>query len=493
MDGKTLADHAVDYGSSIGADYVEARFIDSVSENYFSRNGKFLGIQEKPSRGMGIRVLVDGGIGFGSVDRLKKDEVEDRLESIVKMAELSERERPIELSNEKTVEDSWEVPVKTPFEDISEEQKREFVKGLDKDIKDCGTGKLPFRSKIKNRILFFHTNTSEKYIANSDGSRIESDESFISLYILLNAKSKDDREQRMLGLGGTSGWEWIEEENVRETVIRESEKLVETVKKAENVGFNEPVDVIVGPEVSGIMAHENVGHPSEGDRIMGREMAQAGGSFYRELLGLDKGASVKESVKEQDVEIGSECVSVIDDPTIEGSPGFYIYDDEAVEARSRYLIKNGQLNELLLNREFAAEFDTRSNGASRSAGYSREPIPRMSNTFFEPGEYSKEELVEDVDEGVLIESFTEWNIDDRRYHSKYVGLEAYLIKQGEVTEKMVRRPSLEMTTPSLLQSIDGVSDNYDYRMNFCGKSDPMQPISVSTGGPYLRIRDVNVG
>jgi len=493
MDGKTVADHAIDYGRSNGADYVEARFIDSVNENYFSRNGKFLGIQKKPSRGIGIRVLVDGGIGFGSVDSLKKDEIEDRIDSIVRMAKLSGRENPIELSEEEVVKDSWKVSVKRRFEDVTEEEKRAFVKKLDEEIKKSGAGKLPFRSKIKNRILFLHMNSSKKYVTTSEGSRVESDESFISLYSILNAESKDDKEQRMLGLGGSSGWEWIEEEDVEETVVRESEKLVETVQKAEKIDFSEPVDVIVGPEVSGIMAHENVGHPSEGDRIMGREMAQAGGSFYRELLGLDKQDEQKNKMDQQEVEIASDCVSVIDDPTIRGSPGFYLYDDECVEARPRYLIKAGQLNELLLNREFAAEFDTSSNGASRSAGYSREPIPRMSNTFFEPGEYSKEALIRDVEKGVLIESFTEWNIDDRRYHSKYVGLEAYLIKDGEVTEKMVKRPALEMTTPSLLQSIDGVSEDYEYRMNFCGKSDPMQPVSVSTGGPYLRMREVRVG
>ncbi|MBS3781361.1 MAG: TldD/PmbA family protein [Candidatus Thermoplasmatota archaeon] len=492
MNGRTLADHAVDYGKYIGADYVEARFIGSVNENYFCRNGKFLSIQKKPTRGMGIRVLKDGEMGFGSVDRLKEDEVESRIESIVKMCELTETEGSIDFSEEKIVEDSWEVPVKIPFEDISKDEKREFIKSLDKDIKKCGIGKFPFRSKLKNRILFFHTNSLEKYIVTSDGSRVNSEESFISLYSILNAKSGDDKEQRMIGLGSCSGWEWIEEGNLREKIIEQSKKLVNTVEESQNIKIDEEFDVIVGPEVSGIMAHENVGHPSEADRILGREEAQAGGSFYKRLLGIDDEKG-KIRIDEQNYKIGSETISVVDDPTIEGSPGFYLYDDECVKAKKRYLIKNGELNELLLNREFAERFNTNSNAAARSAGYSREPIPRMSNTFFEPGNYSKEGLVEDVDKGVLIESFTEWNIDDRRFHSKYVGLESYLIEDGEVTNKMVKRPSLEMTTPALLKSIDAVSKDYEERMNFCGKSDPMQPVKVSTGGPYLRMRNIRVG
>ncbi len=489
MDGRTLAEHAVEYGRSLGAEHVEARFIDSVNENYFARNGEFLSIQEKPSRGIGLRILIDGCLGFGSVSSFSKEEIEDRMESIAKMAQLSEREVPIRFSEEKAVEDSWKVPVKIPFDDISKEEKRGFVKSLDKDMKKSGSKGFSLRSKIKNRILFFHMNSSEKYIVNSEGSTVDSDGSFISIFCVMNAKAKDEKEQRMLGFGGTSGWEWLEEENIRDLIVRESEKLVQSALEARSMKFRDTIDVIVGPEVSGIMAHENVGHPSESDRIMGREEAQAGGSFYKELLGPEN----SDEIEKGSVEIGSETVSVIDDPTIRGSPGFYLYDDECVEARPRYLIKEGRLNELLLNREFASVFGTSSNGAARSAGYSREPIPRMSNTFFEPKDQSKEELIEDVDKGVLIESFTEWNIDDRRFHSKYVGLEAYLIEKGKVTDKMVKRPALELTTPSLLESIDGVSDDYEYRMNFCGKSDPMQPVSVSTGGPYLRMRDVRVG
>ncbi len=486
MNGKDLADHAVEYGRSIGADYVEARFIDSVNENYFTRNGKFLGVQKEPNRGIGVRVLSEGGMGFGSVDRLEKKEVEERIDSITKMAELSDRTEKIGISDEKTVQDKWSVPVKTPFEDISREEKQRYVKELDKEIKETGKGTFSLKSKIKNRILFFHMHDRTKYITTSDGSEVESDESYISLLGVLNAKVKNEKEQRMIGKGSSSGWEWLKEADIQDFFIDQSKRLIRSARDAESMKLDEPIDVVVGPEVSGIMAHENVGHPSESDRIMGREAAQAGESFYEDLL-EGKGKI------DDNIQIGSEAVSVIDDPTIEASPGYYEYDDECVKARPRYLIKNGNLNDLLLNREYGSIFDRKSNGAARATSYSREPIPRMSNTFFEPGDHTKEELVEDVDKGIMMKSFTEWNIDDRRFHSKYVGLEAYLIDDGEVTDNMVKRPTLELTTPKLLKSIDAVSDDYESRMNFCGKSDPMQPVPVSTGGPYLRMRDIRLG
>ncbi len=477
MDGKSLSDHAVEYGGKKGAQYSEARFVSSVDENYIARNGKFLSIQEKPTQGIGIRILVDGCMSFGSTDRLERKAVENLIDSLIRSAKQTRREEPIRLSEEKTIQKSWKSPVKVPFSDVSDEEKQDFIKKLDKALKQ-GTGKV-----IKNRVVFLNTKKEDKYVANSDGSRINSNRSYISILTVMNADVNGKREQRLLGLGSTSGWEWIKKKSIKKRIVKEAKKLAKTVRNAENVQFKEPIDVVVSGDVSGIMAHENVGHPSEADRIMGREGAQAGESFYKDLMEESEIGKIK---------MGNENVSIIDDPTMRGSPGHYLYDDECVKARKRYLVKNGYLNELLLNREYAHKFDTTSNAASRSNSYSREPIVRMSNTFFEPGQHTKEELIEDVEKGILMNSFTEWNIDDRRFHSKYVGLEAYLIKDGKVTDKMIKRPVLELTTESILQSIDAVSKDYVSRMATCGKSDPMQPVPVSVGGPHLRMRDIEV-
>ncbi len=477
MDGKSLSDHAVEYGGKKGAQYSEARFVSSVDENYIARNGEFLSIQEKPTKGIGIRVLVDGSISFGSTDRLDRKSVENLIDSLIRSAKLTKREEPIGLSDEKSVQTRWKCPVKIPFKDVSDEKKRDFIKDLDQGIKKR-TGGL-----IKNRIIFLNTKKENKYIVNSDGSQINSKLSFISIMTMLNAHVNGKREQRLLVLGSTSGWEWLRKKSIKKRIVKEAIKLVKAVKGARELEFNEPIDVVVSGDVSGIMAHENVGHPSEADRIMGREGAQAGESFYRDLI--EEGEMGK-------IKMGNENVSIIDDPTMRGSPGYYLYDDECVKGRKRYLVKDGYLNELLLNREYAHAFGTSSNAASRSNSYSREPIVRMSNTFFEPGEYNKKELIDDVEKGILMNSFTEWNIDDRRFHSKYVGLETYLIKDGEVTDTMIKRPVLELTTRGILESIDAVSKDYVSRTAPCGKSDPMQPVPVSVGGPHLRMRDVEV-
>ncbi len=287
----------------------------------------------------------------------------------------------------------------------------------------------------------------------------------------------------MLNLGGTSGWEWIEEENVVEKILDDNKGLVKAARNAIETKLNE-IDVVISGEVAGIMAHENVGHPSEADRILGREGAQAGESFYLDLI--QKGNL-------GDIKMGSDEVTIIDDPTRPGNSGFYLYDDECVKARPRYLIKKGMLNELLLNREYASRYNFKSNAAARAINYKREPIIRMANTHFAPGDFTFEELFEDIKTGIYMKSFTEWNIDDRRFQSKYVGLEVYLIENGEITDTMIRRPVLELTTFGILSNVDAVSKDFNSPHGYCGKGEPMQGVPVWLGGPHVRLRNINLG
>jgi TldD protein len=218
----------------------------------------------------------------------------------------------------------------------------------------------------------------------------------------------------------------------------------------------------------------------EADRILGREMSQAGRSFIFEGGPFWIGTR-----------IGSDAVTIVDDPAIEHSYGYYAYDDEGVKARRRHLYKNGVINEFLHNRESAARLGIRSNGSSRSTNYDREAIVRMANTFVLPGDMTEEELIEDVKYGVYMKSFTEWNIDDKRFNQRYVGREAYLIEKGEL-KNPVARPIIETTTLKFWSAVDAVSEKVAFDAATCGKGDPAQGIPVYTGGPCLRLRGVHV-
>ena len=117
----------------------------------------------------------------------------------------------------------------------------------------------------------------------------------------------------------------------------------------------------------------------------------------------------------------------------------------------------------------------------------------MANTHFAPGDYQIDELIEDIKKGIYMKSFTEWNIDDRRFQSKYVGLEVYLIENGKLTETMIRRPILELTTFGLFGGVDAVTKDTEFPYGTCGKSDPSQGAPCWMGGAQVRMRDIRLG
>ncbi|MGB9577078.1 MAG: TldD/PmbA family protein, partial [Candidatus Norongarragalinales archaeon] len=165
---------------------------------------------------------------------------------------------------------------------------------------------------------------------------------------------------------------------------------------------------------------------------------------------------------------------------------------EGVKARKKRTVEKGVIKEFLHNRETAAAMKLKSNGCARANFYSVEPMVRMSNTFVEPGSFSEEELLEDVKLGVYFKNFMEWNIDDVRYQQRYVGNEAYLVEDGELTTP-VARPVLEITTKELWSSVDAVACNLEFQAATCGKGEPMQGIPVFTGGPSIRLRSIKLG
>ncbi len=469
---RDLAELAINRALDLGAEYAEARMESVRSNSLLMKNGnpEISGFERRS--GMSIRAFIQGSLGFASTDQLSRDSVLEGVEIAVKMARASARltKERIRLSEEESHVKDYEVSQKHRIADVGPEDMLDALKHID--------GAMMEVAPLASRYIYMGAEERSKFFANSDDSRIGSLIPRVSLFMIPTIVEGGQVSQAMLQRGVAMGWEYMDPVKRAEEICHEIEVTYKNMKD----GVKPPtgkIDLILGPEVVGIAAHESCGHPYEADRISGREAAQAGESFVKEsMLGT---------------RIGSEVATVIDDPSIENSYGFYMYDDEGVKARPKVLIKNGIINELLHNRETAAEMDTdRSNAAARADGFDREPIVRMSNTFVQPGDFKKDELFEDIKLGVYMNSFMEWNIDDKRYNQRYIGREAYLIENGEV-KGPVRAPILEMTTPTFWSAIDAVGNDLNWAAATCGKGEPAQGVPVFTGGPHIRLRNIALG
>jgi TldD protein len=441
--------------------YSEVRYHKNSSMRISMINGSISSIEKSVKEGYGIRIYKDNLLYFYSIKDLNNFDLKPI--SFRSWEEGFLESSPIKLR--------YEAKEEIKFNNISLEEKIKFLKEISNNIKN-----LKLEGKLESFSISYIELEEVKEFYNSEGSVIYSRVPRLWIYFTIVLRN-GDRSASLWSdeLGASGGYELLKKWDLSEFILNKVKNLDLILDKGKSPP-SDKLDVILSSQIAGIIAHESIGHPFEADRVLGRESAQAGRSYLN-------------YIKEK--KLGSEIVNVVDDPTLYGSMGYYLVDDEGVRARRRYLLRNCEVSELLHSRFTAYKFRTENNGSVRAMDYESEPIIRMSNTFFLPSNIKFEELLEDIKHGVYIESFMEWNIDDIRWGQRYVGLEAYRIENGEIKEPIIY-PILEATTNEILKSIDAVDNNLRFYAGLCGKGEPSQGVPVWMGGPNLRLRNIRV-
>lgn len=467
---KDLADFAVEYASKLGATYAEARLEQSQTNGFLLKNG----IPEMSGfgriSGLGLRIIVNHGLGFASTNTLEREKIKDMVKIAFKTTKAASRiQEDIHLAEDEPKQKTYEVKQKLKLNEVSPDEKLDILFEAERLIEN---------SKVNAPMRYFTLNdsTTTEYLVNSEGTKVLATVPKVSFMFFITVKDMKGSMQRFWQYGASGGFEFVKAWDIPNLMVKEVKTCSNNLKHGQKI-TSKKMDLVAAPQVVGIMVHESAGHPYEADRILGREGAQAGESFItKDMVGY---------------QIGSEIVNVVDDPTLENSYGFYLFDNEGVRARRKYLIKDGKINEFLQNRQTAYKMGVASNGSSRSIEYDKESIVRMSNTFLLPGDHSEEELIEGVKEGVFMKNFMEWNIDDRRVNQKYVGADSYYIKNGEI-QGPLKNTTLEISTYDLWKAVDAIAKNTEWHAGNCGKGEPIQPLPVWFGGPSLRLRNIRL-
>jgi TldD protein len=451
-----------------GASYAEVRLQRNLEFGVILRNGMPEAPEYDEAYGVAIRVICDGALAFASTNMTGKEQlVEAGMRAIRSAKAIAGAGKQVSFSSEAPHRQDWAAECKEDPTKIDAAAVLDLLRSVDAEI--VGTKGV----KFPNRLLVFGGSMEEKHYANSDGTTITSRVPRVEGQFIITAfDAEKGTLQRIVQVGESGGWERAGAMDPALEMKGEAEGMAKVLLEGRQAP-SERYDVVVGSEVSGIMAHEACGHPQEADRILGREAAQAGESYVKaDMIGR---------------RIGSSLVNISDCPSIPHSYGFYLYDDEGVEAKKKELMKAGVITGFLHNRETAHDFGVASNAAMRATSYAREPIIRMSNTYVEAGDSSLDEMLEDCRAGIYVKSFQEWNIDDLRWNNRYVGLEAYMIRDGELGAP-IRSPIIEATTDVIFSSVEAVGREVGFKAATCGKGQPSQGAPVWTGGPPMKMR-----
>lgn len=253
------------------------------------------------------------------------------------------------------------------------------------------------------------------------------------------------------------------------------EKLKETLNRdIEFVKHAKPVKpgkytVIFAPVATGVFTHESFGHKSEADFMIGDETM----------------------MKEWPIgkKVGADNLSIVDTGTTLGS-GFIPFDDEGTKAKKNYLIKNGILTGRLHSTATSASLNEELTGNARAINFEFEPIVRMTTTYIEPGEKTKEELISEVKEGILV---VDINHGSGMSTFTIAPRISYMIRDGKIAEPV----NISVITGNVMETlheIDGISKEVEilsFTLGGCGKMEQF-PLPVGLGGPYIRVSNVTV-
>jgi len=459
-----LALFAFDYATKLGAEYVDARLEVHYNELATVANGKVERAVINQKRGIGIRTLVKGAWGFQSTTNLTKAGVKEAANIAFKLAKASSRHvaKPVKLAPAKAHRDSYAVEVKVDLEDIAFEDKlKQFLKWE----------KRLHMSKNVVRGLFDYTGIKiAKLFVNSEGANIKFANTVTWATLKADAKKGALTQFYEQTVGHAGGYEIFDKQDMGKVAVETGRKAT-SLLKAEAAKMEKDVTVILEPNYVALLAHEILGHPSEADRVLGREAAWAGTTWWAGKIGE---------------KIGSKYCTVYDEPTVPKTLGFYRYDDEGVKAERKVLLEKGVLKGHMQSRETAAEFGVKPNAGMRAITFEYIPLIRMSNTFFADGDWKYGEMLEETKHGYLVISMRNPSIDDQRYNWTISAQEGYEIKNGELTTHL-RDVQLTSISPKFFKSIDATSKKGEiHPVPGCGKGDPMQSLYVGNGGPYLR-------
>lgn len=431
-------------------DYWDLRLVKGPFTSISLRDSKIEGVVDSSSFGIGIRVLLDGSFGFASTN--KENELENTMKKALKLAHTTKGK--VKLSDEKTYTDRVEVKVKENPRDISIKDKIQRLFSAEKEAK------IDF---IKNISISYTDACADKIFLNSEGCEIIQKEIITYMSIAAVAVKGEVMQGGYEVLGARGGMETLNDAEIKaESAAKKAVKLL-SAKTPKGGTF----PAVIDGKLAGVLAHEAVGHACEADLVL------ANNSVLSNKINK---------------KIGSDLVNIIDDAALDGF-GSFAYDDDGIPAQRKYLMKNGILNSFLHSRDTAPEFNLNSTGNMRASSYSDFPVVRMSNTFFERGNYNKEEIF-DIKSGIYAKGMKGGQVNPKTGNFVFVAEEGFLIENGELTE-LLRDITLNGNIMTTLKEIDAVGDDFMLSPGFCGKSG--QTIRVSDGGPHLRIGNVAVG
>ncbi len=427
-----------------GPSEAEVFAVDSTSTTIDVRDQKVDAFNIASSRGIGLRVILDGRLGFSYTSGLTS-QATDRLidESFVNAInnEIDEYNGFPEGDHKPPLLDNYyDIDLKR----VSEAEKIEKAMLLEKSA-------LNYDSRIKKvRQASYRDSENSTVILNSRGVDISFNDTLCSTSIL--SVAEDDS-------GSETGWEFdfnrfcskLEIEKVGVTAAQKAVGML-GARRIETCNLPAVLAPNVAADFIGILTS----------------------SLYADSI--QKGKSILGDKLQSN--IASPVINLVDDGLLGGGIGSAPVDSEGTPMQRTFLIKEGYLQNVLHNTYTARKWGVSSTGNSIRMGFKGLPGVGVTNLFIENGPISEKDLIEDVEDGIYISETMGVHTANTISGDFSIGISGYRIEKGEVLYP-VKGIAISGNILNLLNKIDGVADN----LRFFGR----------IGSPGIKVSEVMIG
>ena len=463
------------------ADFVAFKTVNEKTRELSVRNGKPDELKEFNDAGLLIELMIDGHMGYGATSEVTPEGIQHAFQKAKQMTQASSKIPVFKFDPRirPASKGAYETPREQKLDQLSVSEVYDFLKKCSAQIK--GNDKI--MTATADAMLI----ECEQNYMSSVGAEFRQNFDIIVNSMEATAREGSETQTRSLhgGRGNClqTGAEYFKAPGALDNALAACQEIAKDAIELLSAMDcpTETCDLILAPDQMLLQIHESIGHPLELDRILGDERNFAGWSFVQpEDFGK--------------IQYGSSKMNVVFDPTVSNQLASYKFDEVGNPSEKKYLIQNGILKAGLGSLESQMRSKISGVANSRSSSWNRAPIDRMANINLEGGDLTLEEMIGQVERGVIMFSNRSWSIDDYRRKFQFGCEYGRLIENGKLT-KILKNPNYRGVTVPFWNSLTGVTKPITvetYGSPYCGKGEPSQIIRVGHSSPYALFKNIEI-
>lgn len=364
-----LVEDAVSVALKKGADGAEAFAYQGLTTNVAIERGQIARSSRIIDRGIGIRAVINKAIGFSYTNMVEsKTAIEETILKALSSAKASKPDK------------DWHgLPAKKSFASVKNTYDHSIVELRSEDLVKMASVMLDAAENTDKRVFPIEGGAGASYlstaIANSNGIASVDHGTIIECSLATVGHEGGEVTPVCFEFNAERSYnidpEWVGKEAARLAASALKTKKIET--KNTNVIFTQSAfqELLYFTLINAVKA----------------DYVQRNQSAFKGKIGE---------------KVASEIVTIYDDGLFSGGLRTWKFDGEGVPQQKTLIIEKGVLCNFIYDNYTAKKEGKESTGNATRAGYLSTPNIEATNFHFMPGNKSSEELIGEVDEGLLV-------------------------------------------------------------------------------------------